>query len=229
MDAQQPDEELWRGEVVQLSWRPRATLFKRFLSDAECEHLKDKARDRLVKSSVVDNETGKEMDSKVRTSSGTFFDKGDDAVVSRVEKRVAQATMLPVDNQEGLQILKYVDGQLYEPHFDYFFDDVNKGLAEGGQRAATALMYLATPEEGGETVFPDADLSGDPLAAASAAAAAASPGGLSECARKGGLANKPYKGDMLVFHSLTPDGKEDPLSLHASCPTTKGEKWSATK
>jgi prolyl 4-hydroxylase len=29
--------------------------------------------------------------------------------------------------------------------------------------------------------------------------------------------------------SLTPDGKKDPTSLHGSCPTHKGEKWSATK
>lgn len=47
---------------------------------------------------------------------------------------------------------------------------------------------------------------------------------MSECARKG-LANKPVKGDALMFYSLTPDGKEDPLSLHGSCPTTKGCGW----
>ena len=29
--------------------------------------------------------------------------------------------------------------------------------------------------------------------------------------------------------SLTPDGHTDDHSLHGSCPTTKGEKWSATK
>ena len=29
--------------------------------------------------------------------------------------------------------------------------------------------------------------------------------------------------------SLQPDGQVDYSSLHGSCPTTKGEKWSATK
>ena len=52
--------------------------------------------------------------------------------------------------------------------------------------------------------------------------------GWSECALKG-LANKPKKGDALMFYSLTPDGKKDPASLHGSCPTLAGEKWSATK
>ena len=28
---------------------------------------------------------------------------------------------------------------------------------------------------------------------------------------------------------MKPDGETDPSSLHGSCPTTKGEKWSATK
>lgn len=33
-------QEEWRGEVRHLSWRPRAFLYKGFLSDAECEHIK---------------------------------------------------------------------------------------------------------------------------------------------------------------------------------------------
>jgi prolyl 4-hydroxylase len=53
--------------------------------------------------------------------------------------------------------LKYVDGQKYEPHFDYFHDSANRDSSHGGQRLATMLMYLATPEEGGETVFPNAE------------------------------------------------------------------------
>lgn len=32
----------WDGEVEQLSWAPRLFLYKRFLSDAECDHLIDK-------------------------------------------------------------------------------------------------------------------------------------------------------------------------------------------
>jgi prolyl 4-hydroxylase len=34
---------------------------------------------------------------------------------------------------------------------------------------------------------------------------------------------------LLLLLSLTPDGKKDPMSLHGSCPTLKGDKWSATK
>jgi prolyl 4-hydroxylase len=46
-------------------------------------------------SSVVDNLTGKSVPSKVRTSTGTFFSMGEDEVIQRIEKRVAQVTMIP--------------------------------------------------------------------------------------------------------------------------------------
>eukprot|EP00955_Chlamydomonas_euryale_P046353 353404-Chlamydomonas_euryale.AAC.17 len=52
--------------------------------------------------------------------------------------------------------------------------------------------------------------------------------GYSECAMQG-LANKPRKGDIVVFWSIRTDGRFEPASLHGSCPVIKGEKWSATK
>lgn len=205
-------KEEWRGEVIHLSWSPRAFLLKNFLSAEECDHLITKAKPLMVKSKVVDNQS---QDSQIRTSTGTFFAKGDDDIIARIEKRVAQVTMIPVDNQEGLQILNYHDGQKYEAHFDYFHDQLNASPEHGGQRVATLLMYLSTVEEGGETVFPNADrkVSGNEW---------------SECARKG-LAVKTVRGDALLFYSLKPDGSTDSSSLHGSCPVIKGDKWSATK
>ena len=94
----------------------------------------------------------------------------------------------PADHQEGLQILHYEHGQKYEPHFDYFHDAVNASPERGGQRVATLLMYLSTPEEGGETVFPNA-ASKDKVAG----------GEWSECAKQG-LAVKTFKGDALLFY-----------------------------
>lgn len=185
------------------------------MSDDECERLKQITRARLTKSQVVDSATGVSKDSDVRTSYGTFLAKGSSPLVSQIEARIATVSMIPKENGEGLQILRYQDGQKYEPHFDYFHDNTNKDASHGGQRIATMLMYLSTPEEGGETVFPNAGnrVSGP---------------GWSECAKKG-LAYHPVQGDGLLFFSLTPDGREDPASLHGSCPVTKGEKWSATK
>ena len=79
-----------------------------------------------------------------------------------------------------------------------------------------AARYLSTPGEGGETVFP-ASATQTPV-----------PPGASYCASRGGLVHAPRRGDLLLFYALRPDGREDESSLHGSCPTLKGEKWSAT-
>lgn len=208
-------KEEWRGEVIHLSWSPRAFLLKGFLSDEECDHLIDTAKPHMQKSMVADSASGMSVASTVRTSTGTFLPKGADDVIKRIEKRVAQLSMIPVEHQEGLQILHYQDGQKYEPHFDYFHDPENSKPEKGGQRVVTILMYLTTVEEGGETVFPNAP---DKVTGPD----------WSDCAKKG-LAVKTFKGDALMFYSLKPDGSTDPASLHGSCPTTGGNKWSATK
>lgn len=36
-------QELWRGEVIPVSWKPRAFIFKNFLNDTECDHIIAKA------------------------------------------------------------------------------------------------------------------------------------------------------------------------------------------
>ncbi|KAI8102424.1 hypothetical protein M9435_006025 [Picochlorum sp. BPE23] len=209
------ENEVWRGRIEQLSWSPRAYVLHNFLSDEECDHLISLGKGSLHKSSVVNSKTGGSMDSDVRTSSGTFLRQHEDDIVTAIEKRIATVTMLPEENGESLQLLRYVDGQKYEPHTDYFHDKVNTDVSHGGQRIATVLMYLSTPEEGGETVFPHAEpkVEGDEW---------------SECAKKG-LAVKAKRGNALFFYSLKPDGKGDVRSTHGSCPTLKGEKYSATK
>ena len=32
-------QDKWTGEVVELSWQPRAFLFKKFMTDEECDHI----------------------------------------------------------------------------------------------------------------------------------------------------------------------------------------------
>lgn len=199
-----------------LSWEPRAILYHNFLTPRECLYLIHQASPHMLKSTVVDSATGRSKDSRVRTSSGTFLRRGQDDVIERIEKRIADFTFIPSSHGEGFQVLHYQKGQKYEAHYDYFHDDVN--TQNGGQRIATVLMYLSDVELGGETVFPAAD---------------ADPGrdgydALSECG-KGGVAVRPRRGDALLFWSMRPDATLDAKSLHAGCPVVKGNKWSATK
>lgn len=203
--------------VEVISWEPRAVIYHNFLTQAECEYLINLAKPHMEKSTVVDSETGKSKDSRVRTSSGTFLARGRDKTIRTIEKKIADFTFLPVEHGEGLQVLHYEVGQRYEPHFDYFQDEFN--TKNGGQRMATVLMYLSDVEEGGETVFPSAkgNISAVPWW-----------NELSECGKEG-LSVKPKMGDALLFWSMKPDASLDASSLHGGCPVIKGNKWSATK
>ncbi|ESW23170.1 hypothetical protein PHAVU_004G024300 [Phaseolus vulgaris] len=202
--------------VTQLSWNPRAFLYKGFLSEEECDHLITLAKDKLEISMVADNESGKSVMSEVRTSSGMFLNKAQDKIVADIEARISAWTFLPIENGESMQVLHYENGQKYEPHFDYFHDKANQIM--GGHRVATVLMYLSNVGKGGETIFPNSE----------AKLLQPKDDTWSECAHKG-YAVKPEKGDALLFFSLHLDATTDANSLHGSCPVIEGEKWSATK
>jgi prolyl 4-hydroxylase len=113
-----------------------------------------------------------------------------------------------------MQVLRYGIGQFYKRHTD--------SLENDSPRIATLLIYLADPEEGGETAFPEGSAWSHP------GLADVFDPELSECA-KGHVAFKPRRGDGLLFWSIHPDGKtEDPASLHEGCPVVKGAKWTTT-
>lgn len=83
-------QEDWRGEIHQLSWKPRAFLLKGFLTEDECDHIIALAKPHMEKSEVADEETGQGVESDVRTSTGTFLETAQDETIAAIEKRVAQ-------------------------------------------------------------------------------------------------------------------------------------------
>jgi hypothetical protein len=56
-----------RVQVEQISWNPRAWVVHNLLTEKECDHLVDIASTRLHRSGVVDVETGKPLESNIRT------------------------------------------------------------------------------------------------------------------------------------------------------------------
>nr|XP_023892476.1 probable prolyl 4-hydroxylase 3 [Quercus suber]XP_023892477.1 probable prolyl 4-hydroxylase 3 [Quercus suber] len=200
-----------------LSWEPRVFIYHNFLSKEECEHIISLAKPHMRKSTIVDSKSGRGIESRVRTSFGMFLHRGQDKIIRDLERRIADFTLIPVEHGEGLQVLHYEVGQKYEPHFDFFHNELY--TRNGGQRLATLLMYLSDVEEGGETVFPAANQNFSSVPWWDE---------LSECGKKG-LSVKPKMGDALLFWNMSPNGKLDPLSLHGSCPVIRGDKWSSTK
>jgi prolyl 4-hydroxylase len=188
-------------QTVLVGQQPPLVVFDDFLSDEECRALIELAAPRMSRSLTVDVQTGGEETHQSRTSQGMFFERGESELVSRIEARIAHLLGWPVQNGEGLQVLRYEAGAEYLPHFDYF-DPAAPGtsaiLQRGGQRVATLIMYLHEPEAGGATVFPDAALS-----------------------------VLPKRGSAVFFSYSLPH--PDSLTLHGGAPVLSGEKWIATK
>ena len=140
---------------------PRMVVFGQLLSIDECIDLMALAAPRLARSETVDNATGGTEVNAARTSDGMFFERGEAPLISLIEQRIAELLHWPVDHGEGMQVLRYRPGAEYRPHHDYF-DPVHPGteriLQRGGQRVASLVMYLNTPDGGGATTFPDVGL-----------------------------------------------------------------------
>jgi prolyl 4-hydroxylase len=155
-----------RVEVWTVVKHPRVIVFGNLLSSDECDELIAAAQPKLARSLTVDNKTGGDELNAARTSDGMFFARAENPVVERVERRLAELLRWPFENGEGLQVLRYRHGAQYVPHYDYF-DPSQPGtpkiLTRGGQRIATTVMYLRTPERGGATIFPDIGLEVAPI------------------------------------------------------------------
>jgi len=190
-----------RVKVLTTMKHPRVVVFGGLLTDAECDTLMAQAAPRLLRSETVDNSTGDSEVNEARTSEGMFFERGESPLIQSLEMRIAELLRWPLENGEGLQILRYRPGAEYKPHHDYF-DPVHPGtpriLERGGQRVGTLVMYLNTPDGGGATTFPDV-----------------------------GLEVAPVRGNAVFFsYDRAHVGTK---TLHGGAPVTAGEKWVATK
>lgn len=180
---------------------PRLVVFGGLLSEDECDGLVERARSRLRPSATFNAATGRDEVHASRTSQGIHLPSQDDALLERIERRIAVLLDWPVENGETLQVLHYGPGAEYRPHYDYFDPETSgadAALSRGGQRVASLVMYLNTPTRGGSTSFPDA-----------------------------GYEVPAVRGNAVFFsydrpHPIT-------RTLHAGSPVLEGEKWVATK
>ncbi|QFY43244.1 2-oxoglutarate-dependent dioxygenase [Candidatus Methylospira mobilis] len=183
--------------------RPDVVLLEGFMSNAECDELVALSRQKLLPSTIVDPQSGDTKIIAARSSEGTYFQRGENELVRRLERRMSELMNWPVERGEGIQILYYRVGAEYRPHFDYFpVQDPGSAphLAKGGQRVATLVMYLNDVADGGGTFFPNIGLNVTPLC-----------------------------GSALYFAYANSMSQVDPATLHGGSPVLAGEKWIATK
>ncbi len=182
---------------------PRLMVFDNFLSGAECDTLIALSEAKMQDSTVVDPTTGQYVKHPERISRGTHLDHQSSIVVIEIETRINRQFGFALNQQEAIQILHYQVGGEYRPHYDFFPPNdtgSQPAIAQAGQRLATLIMYLNTPEQGGTTDLPNI--------------------GLSVTAKKG---------SAVYFENIDQYGLPDNNTLHAGAPVLAGEKWIATK
>jgi prolyl 4-hydroxylase len=179
-------ETLGQGYVVR--------RWKQFLSPQECAHVAMSVTDLMGPSTVADPRTGKLIEHPIRSSSAAVVGPTRETLpILAILRRVAAATGTQVSQGEPLTLLHYAPGQQYRAHLDALPHESN-------QRIITALTYLNSGYSGGETHFPEQDLT-----------------------------IVPAGGDLIAFENALPDGTPDVRSRHAGRPLKQGTKWVATR
>lgn len=152
-------------KVTVLNLEPPLVIIHDFLSHAECEELILAATHQELQRST----TGATQETTdIRTSSTTWLrEDGDDSsdsgrtsdknhVLRSFAQRVSQLSGLPTENMENVQIINYIETQKFDIHTDHL-DTFNDLDVRG--RLATCLVYLNDGYQGGETFFPEYDVS----------------------------------------------------------------------
>lgn len=180
---------------------PHIVAVDNFVSYTECLELINLSKDKLDRSKVTGTNDNRNVVDSSRTSSGMFFKRKENALIEEIEKRISELTNWPTINQENAQVLRYVEGQEFKPHYDYFPKNLESSkihLERGGQRLGSIIIYLNNCAEGGSTIFPEI-----------------------------GLEVKPVRGTAVFFSY--PDEATQFKSLHGGSPVISGEKWVMVK
>lgn len=169
-----------------------------FLSKKDCETIIKMIDQNKTRSSVAGSGTSKSTYQETRTSSTSNLDLNN-PTIKRVHKRIAKYLDLDITRGEALQGQLYEPGQYFKPHTDYFEGDtyINHCLGSGN-RIHTLMIYLNSPEEGGETNFPNLEIS-----------------------------YKPKRGKAISWPNMV-DGQVIPDMLHEGSEVKKGKKYIIT-
>ena len=169
-----------------------------FMSEAECARMRELIDACARPSSVFDLDYA----SGYRTSYSGDVDPHD-PFVKKINRRLDDLFGLESEWGESIQGQRYLPGQEFQPHHDWFHPDTSyweMEMSRGGQRSITAMVFLNEVEEGGTTDFTELDFTITP---------------------------KP--GVLLAWNNADVDGVPSEMTMHAGRPVTAGVKYVITK
>ena len=169
-----------------------------FISHEECDEIIKLIDANHTRSSVVVGGTDRSDVTDHRTSSTSNLDTNN-IIVQSVHKKIAETLNLPITKGESLQGQLYEEGQYFKPHNDYFSGPAyDMHCLASGNRTHTLMIYLNDDFEGGDTNFPNKQVS-----------------------------VKAEKGKALWWENMK-DGKVLEDTLHEGTPLVKGNKYIIT-
>ncbi|MGG3449164.1 prolyl hydroxylase family protein [Domibacillus aminovorans] len=180
---------------------PFIACYEQVVTEIECLQLRELARNQLKPATII-GPSGLQV-SNFRISDSTWFSHDSYEIVRQVSERMASIIGKPLHHAEKLQIARYKVGGKFGEHLDCY-DPLSKAgkhyIDQNGQRLYTALLYLNTVKEGGETFFSELNVH-----------------------------VTPSEGTLLIFENCKKNTNEsNPLSRHGARPVNEGEKWIAT-
>jgi prolyl 4-hydroxylase len=169
-----------------------------FLSPGECERLITMIDPIAHPSHLYDMDYA----AGFRTSYSGDLDPLD-PFVAGISRRIDDVLGLPEEWGESIQGQRYMPGQQFKPHNDWFYSTESywkKEQKRGGQRSWTAMVFLNVVEQGGETHFTNV-----------------------------GIKIQPKPGVLLIWNNALPDGTPNEGTMHAGTPVEAGTKYVITK
>jgi prolyl 4-hydroxylase len=171
--------------------------FRNFLTNEECDQLIKDADKKGYEKSIVNksDSVGDEYNNTSRVSETSWLNFKDSKIDEKLTFKASEYTQRSPYNQEELQVVKYEPGSFFKLHYD-----PSENNPDISTREYTFLIYLNDDFEGGETHFPEINVS-----------------------------VKPEKGMAILFRSLDDNGSIIPESLHAGTPVISGVKYVCNK
>jgi prolyl 4-hydroxylase len=193
-------DRLARNPAVYRIDDPRIELFAvgDFLDAQECARLTAMI-DAVARPSALH---ALDYASGFRTSYSGDLDPRD-PFVAGISARIDTLLGVPAAIGEPVQGQRYLPGQQFKPHNDWFYTSESYWPLEqgrGGQRSWTAMAYLNAVEAGGATAFTLL-----------------------------GIEIEPKPGVLLLWNNALPDGRPNEATLHAGLPVDEGAKYIITK
>lgn len=205
--------------MKQISYAPRILEFlDPIVSDTEISEIVSTAAPKMYHSMVGE----KGEFSATRTSTNTV-----DAGSSIFQRLVGMVnSLLAIDSVpnlvEPMQVVRYLPGQFYMPHHDFFSNSTKYAteVNNGSNRFATVFVYLNDVPDGGQTMFPYSHVR--------SIVDKGVEGFKDECVPNSQNTQFfPKKGRAILFYSMHPNNTLDVLSQHGACAPTGAVKWAA--